>query len=154
MLGELETCCRQPEPILFLPYLRGERTPIWEPDARGMFIGINRRHGRADFIWSILEAVAFSNRQVLTLSGAEEGGGINEVRITGGAARSDLWCQIKADVLNLPIVRVESREAGLLGAAMVALTGMGTFLALEEGQRRLVRVDRTFLPEKKAGRPV
>lgn len=147
-LGESSKSRRQPEPILFLPYLRGERTPLWEPDARGLFLGMNRRHGRPDFIWSVLEGIAFANRQVLELAKTHASITASEVRITGGASRSDLWCQTKADVLSLPVIRTDSNEAGLLGAAMIALMGLEICSDLEEGQRRLVHVDRIFEPRK------
>ncbi len=148
LLRELPGSMRQKEPLLFLPYLRGERTPLWDPDVRGVFLGINRRHSRADFLWAILEGVAFSNRQVLEMVTAEEAGTVQEVRITGGAAASDIWCRTKADVLNLPMVRTRAHEAGLIGAAMVAFTGLGDHANLKECQETLVRVDRIFEPRR------
>jgi xylulokinase len=109
-LKDLEVVGRQPEPVLFLPYLRGERVPLWQPDARGLFLGLNRRHGRVDFIWAILEGVAFANRQVLELATKGSGEAVQEIRITGGAVESDAWCQTKADVLNLPLVRTRGKR--------------------------------------------
>ena len=147
-LKELGKSKRQPEPILFLPYLRGERTPLWEPDARGLFLGISRRHGRSDFIWSVLEGIAFANRQVLELASGHTSLAVQEIRITGGASLSNLWCQTKADVLNLPVVRTHASEAGLLGAAMVALVGLKIYSDLDEVQKRFVRIDRAFEPRK------
>jgi xylulokinase len=145
-LKDLQALKRQPEPILFLPYLRGERVPLWQPDARGLFIGLNRRHRRADFLWAVLEGVAFSNRQVLDLATKGSHELVKEVRITGGAAESDVWCQTKADVLNLPLVRTQGKEAALRGAAMVALVGLGEYGDISECQERLVSVERSFEP--------
>jgi len=148
LLYELPGFVRRKEPILFLPYIRGERTPLWDPDVRGAFLGINRQHCRTDFLWAILEGVAFSNRQVLEMATAEEACRVQEIRITGGAAASDIWCQTKADVLNLPVIRTRSTEAGLLGTAMVVLTGLGEYSRLQECQEALVRVERVFEPRK------
>jgi xylulokinase len=148
VLKDLPALKRQPEPILFLPYLRGERVPLWEPDARGLFIGLNRQHRRADFLWAVLEGVAFSNRQVLELAGRGTQVAVKEARITGGAAESDVWCQTKADVLNLPVVRTKGKEAALKGAAMVALIGLGECANLNDCQVRLVGVERIFEPRK------
>lgn len=137
---------RQPEPILFMPYLRGERVPLWDPDVRGLFLGINRRHSWGDFMWAIIEGVSFANRQILELASTDDTPAVQEVRITGGAATSDLWCQIKADVLNLPVVRTRSKEAGLLGGAMLALVGLGECSDLDECQKKFIKIERIFRP--------
>jgi xylulokinase len=148
VLKDLEGLARQPEPVLFLPYLRGERVPLWKPDARGLFLGLNRRHRRVDFIWAILEGVAFSNRQVLELATKGRQEVVKEVRITGGAVESNAWCQTKADVLGLPLVRTQGNEAAVRGAAMVALIGLGHYADITECQERLVRPERVFEPRK------
>jgi xylulokinase len=145
-LKGLQGLKRQPEPVLFFPYLRGERTPLWEPDSRAIFLGLNRRHGRADCIWAIMEGVAFSNRQILERAARPESETVTEVRITGGASASDIWCQVKADVLNRPVIRTRGQEAALRGAAMVALTGLGDCAGLEECEGRLVEVEQVFAP--------
>jgi xylulokinase len=137
---------RQPEPILFMPYLRGERVPLWDPDVRGLFLGMNRRHSWADFMWAIIEGVSFANRQILELASTDGTQAVQEIRITGGAATSDLWCQIKADVLNLPVIRTRSTEAGLLGGAMLALVGLGRHSNIDECQKQFVKIERTFRP--------
>lgn len=137
---------RQPEPILFMPYLRGERVPLWDPDVRGLFLGINRRHSWGDFMWAVIEGVSFANRQILEIASAEGTQAVQEIRITGGAASSDLWCQIKADVLNLPVLRTRSKEAGLLGGAMLALVGLGECSSIDECQKQYVKIERKFQP--------
>ncbi len=137
---------RQAEPVLFCPYLQGERTPLWSPEARALFLGLNRRHKEADLLWALVEGVAYNNRQVMELALGNSAEEVAEVRISGGAARSDPWCQVKADVLNRPVVRTGTREAGLLGAAMIALAGLDRSLSLERLQEDLVRVERVFQP--------
>ena len=132
---------------LFLPYLAGERTPLWDPDVRAGFLGVDRRHSALHLAWAVLEGVAFADRHGLELAFAASGSDPAEVRLTGGAARFDAWCQARADVLGRTIVRTREPEAGLLGAAMVALRGLGEFRDWDEAQARLVRVERRFEPD-------
>jgi xylulokinase len=144
LLDDLPSVARNQETVLFLPYLRGERTPLWNANARGLFLGMNRSHGRADLIWAVLEGVALANRQVLSLAETAAGGPAGEVRIGGGAARSKTWCQVKADVMGRPVVRPVNSEAGLLGAAMVAWTGLKEFGTFDQAETALVKVERRF----------
>lgn len=135
------------EPLLFLPYLAGERVPLWEPAARGVFFGLGRGHGAADLYRAVVEGVAFSSRQVVEGAIAAGAAPPDPFRIGGGAARSDLWCQTRADVLGAPVVRHDDAEAGLLGAAMTAWTGLGRFASLEAAQTALARPGRRFTPD-------
>ena len=144
LLDDLDSFGRHQERVLFLPYLRGERVPLWNTGARGLFLGLNRNHGRADLIWAVLEGVAMANRQVLSLAERACGDPADEVRIGGGAARSETWCQVKADVLGRPVIRVENPEPGLLGAAMVAWVGLNGFKTYDEAESAMVRVERRF----------
>ncbi len=137
---------RQVEPVLFFPYLQGERTPLWSPEARGLFLGLNRRHREVDLLWAVVEGVAYNNRQVLELALGSGGDDVAEIRISGGASHSDSWCQVKADVLARPVVRTDAQEAGLLGAAMIVLAGLDRSLPLARLQEDLVRVERVFEP--------
>ena len=108
-------------PILFLPYLSGERAPLWEPGARGVFLGLHRDHGPAAIARAVLEGVAFANRDLLSRAGV----GFDQVVLCGGGGRSDLWCQIRADVLGVPIQRSAVEEPGLAGAAALRLGRAG-----------------------------
>jgi xylulokinase len=144
LLNDLDSFARHQESVLFLPYLRGERVPLWKPGARGLFLGLNRNHGRNDLIWAVLEGVAMANRQVLSLAEKACGKPADEVRIGGGAARSETWCQIKADVLGRPVIRTENPEPGLLGAAMVAWVGLNKFNTFDEAESAMVKVERRF----------
>jgi xylulokinase len=135
-----------PEPPLFLPYLKGERVPFWEPALRGAWIGLSRRHGRADLAWSVLEGVAHLNRLVLDRAVAATGEMPAEVRFGGGGAANAVWCQIKADVLALPVVVPAGEEHGLIGAAIAAWTALGHYPSLEAAQLNLVRAGRRWCP--------
>jgi xylulokinase len=113
--------------LLFLPYLTGERTPYPDPLARGAFVGLTVRHTRAHLTRSVLEGVAFGLRDSFELMKEAGLAAITQVRITGGGARSALWRQILADVLNSELITVNTVEGAAYGAALLAATGTGTF---------------------------
>lgn len=146
-LGALLAAPRQPEPVIFLPYLMGERTPYWNPALRGAFVGLNRRHGPTDLAHAVLEGIAFVNRTVMTRAEAATGARIDEIRFGGGGAASEAWCQIKADVCNRPIALTGCAETGLLGCAMAAFHALGDMPTLAEAQDRLAPVVRHYAPD-------
>ena len=131
---------RHPQPVLFLPYLQGERVPYWNPSLRGAFVGLNRQHGAQDLLWAMMEGIAFLNRIVLERAEAAAGAPVREIRFGGGAASNPAWRQVKADVCGRPVVVGASGEPGILGAAAIALSALGHFSSLGEAQERLVRV--------------
>ena len=139
---------RQPQPLLFLPYLQGERVPYWDPSLRGALVGLNRRHGPTDLAFAVLEGVACLNRIVLERAEAALGRAATEIRFGGGAAANPIWGQIKADLCGRPVVVAASQEPGLLGAAIVAFTGLGRFTSLANAQQKLVSVARRFEPDQ------
>jgi xylulokinase len=113
--------------LLFLPYLMGERSPHWNPAARGVFLGLTLSHGRADMIRAVLEGVAFNLRIILDAF-LRQGVRVPSIRVIGGGAKSALWCQILADVMNRTIERLTLlEEATSLGAAIAGGVGTGVF---------------------------
>ncbi len=135
--------------LYFLPYLLGERSPHWNPNATGSFIGIGRHHGRAHLTRAVLEGVAFNLLtclQAFTQSGAT----VARVDAIGGGAASDVWLQIMADMWGVPVRRRTIVEEGnSLGAAVTAAVGLG--LVEDFGAARdLSEVTAEFTPE--AGR--
>jgi len=134
-------------PPLFLPFLEGERVPYWEPGLRGAFLGLSAAHGPADLLWSALEGIALLNREVLRRAEAAAGAPADVVRLGGGGARSALWARIKADALDRPIELCDQPEAGLVGAAAVAWTGLGRYPDLAAAQASMVRVARRVEPD-------
>jgi xylulokinase len=143
----LEAVLAQPpqdQPLLFLPYLQGERTPYWDPDLRGAFVGLQRRHGPADLALSVLEGVAFLNRIVLGQAEAAFGFSASEIRFGGGGAANAAWAQIKADVCGRTVSTSAAAEPGLLGGAIAAAVLHGE--SLEDAQARLSRPARRFEP--------
>lgn len=105
--------------LVFLPYLMGERTPVWDPEARGVFAGLTSRHGRAHLYRAVLEGVAFAFRQIAEISGAA----LEAVTALDGGARSPLWRQILADVLGVPVRAGSGGTAS--GSAFLAALGAG-----------------------------
>ena len=115
------------EGLLFLPYLTGERTPHPDPLARGSWVGLTVRHNRAHLTRAVLEGVAFGIKDSFTLIQNAGLGIIEQVRISGGGAKSPLWRQIIADVLNVELVTVNTTEGAAYGAALLASVGAGVF---------------------------
>jgi xylulokinase len=110
---------------LFLPYLIGERSPHWNPNARACFIGLTMSHGRGEMARAALEGVAYNLRTILDAF-RRQGAQITTLRVIGGGARSAIWRQILADVLDVPLQRPRlAAEATALGAAVAAGVGVG-----------------------------
>jgi xylulokinase len=129
------------EGLLMLPHLCGALCPEADPRARGVFAGITLSHGRGHFVRAILEATAFLMRGNLEMLGAL-GVSVREIRSIGGAARSDLWLQIKADVCGRDLLVMECEEVASLGTAMLSFVGNGTYRSLEAARAQMVRVRR------------
>jgi xylulokinase len=146
-IASLTSRPRDAQPALFLPFLQGERTPYWEPALRGAWLGLNRRHGPADLAFAVLEGIAFLNRVILERAEAALGSRAEEIRFGGGGAANAAWCRIKADVTGRPVVVGAAEEPGLLGAAIVAWAGLGTFPDIGAAQQALVRRAHTYLPD-------
>lgn len=130
----------------FLPHLGGERAPVWDAQSRGSFARLDGSVGPAQLARSVMEGVAFSVRWAFEALQHSAGRTIGTVRIGGGGARSDTWCQIRADVLGMRLERTAVPAAAALGAAIIAGVGCGRFAALSPAIRQLVRYDREFLP--------
>lgn len=132
--------------MVFLPYMAGERSPIWDPKAKGMFWGLDFAKTKGHFVRACMEGVAFALRH--NLETAEAAGAHAEVlRAMGGSANSLLWTQIKADVTGKPIVVPSSDTATTLGAAMLAGVGTGYYENYEEAVRLTVRETRRHEPD-------
>lgn len=112
------------EGLLFLPFLSGERAPYWNANARGLFFGLSLHHKREHFIRAVLEGVIFSVFSV-AVALRDLAGPAQDIRASGGFARSPLWRQILADVLGREVMVPESHEASALGAAVLALHAVG-----------------------------
>lgn len=112
-------------PLLFHPYLRGERTPFWDADLRGAFFGLTERHGPGDLVRAVMEGIAFVNRIVLERAEDATATKARQLHIAGGGARNRVWNQIRADALGRPVEASAARELGLVGCLAVARVGLG-----------------------------
>jgi xylulokinase len=131
--------------LIFLPYLMGERTPHSDPYARGCFIGLNMTHNRGHMTRAILEGVAFGLRDSLEII-KELNIPVNEVRVSGGGAKSVLWRQILADIFGVRVDMVNATEGPAFGAAIMAAVGYGIFKDVEEATSELIKVNDSVYP--------
>ena len=132
-------------PVYFLPYLSGERTPHNDPLARGAFVGMNTTTTRADMTQAVMEGVTYSLRDILERV-RELGADVQTARIIGGGAKSPLWCQMTADILRLKVEKIQTGEGPAFGAAILAMVGAGAFTTVEEACTKLIAVSETFAP--------
>jgi len=117
--------------LLYLPYLMGERTPHRDPDCRGVFFGLSAAHGRPEMIRAVLEGVAFSLCDSLSII-RELGVKVDFVRVAGGGAKSTLWKQIIADCFDCELRTLATDEGPALGAALLAGVGSGVYRSVPE----------------------
>jgi len=113
--------------LLYLPYLQGERTPLWDPKARGSFFGLTAETSRPDLARAVLEGTAFALRGIIDCLEEVLGTSVEEIRAVGGGTRNPLWNQIKADVLGKRLAVLEFQETSALGAALLAGMGAGIY---------------------------
>lgn len=128
------------EGLLFLPYLTGERTPHPDPLARGAWVGLTIRHGRPHLTRAVLEGVAFGIKDSFTLIQGAGLGSIQQVRVSGGGAKSPLWRQIMADVLAAELVTVNTTEGAAYGAALLAAVAAGFYATVEEACQATIQI--------------
>lgn len=126
------------EGLLYLPYLNGEKTPINNPNARGVFFGLSVRHGLNELCRSIMEGITFSMRDSIEL--CREFVPVHEVCANGGGAKSALWRQMQADIYNANVLTLNADEGGVAGAAILAGYGTGYFSSIKEGCDSMLRV--------------
>lgn len=135
------------EGLLFLPYLSGERTPYPDPLARGAWIGLTARHGQAHLTRAILEGVAFGLKDMFSLMKGAGLGPIEQIRVSGGGARSSLWRQILADILEAELVTVNTTEGAAFGAALLAGVGAGVWPDVDTACAQTISVNDRVSPQ-------
>jgi xylulokinase len=145
LLNEAQSWPPGTEGLAFLPCLAGERTPHADPAARGAFVGLSQRHDRGALVRAVLEGVAFGPRDSLDLI-AELGQDPQIGRVSGGGARGDVWLQIVASILELPLERVQVDEGAAYGAALLGGTASGTFTDIGAAVATTVRPQRRIEP--------
>jgi len=133
-------------PVYFLPYLMGERSPINDTDARGAFIGMSMDTTRADLVQAVLEGVSFAVRDSFEAA-KSLGLQIPSSRLCGGGAKSELWQKILANVLNIPLELPVSEQGPGMGGAMLAMVACGAYPTVQAAADALVQVDKVVPPD-------
>jgi len=132
--------------LLFLPYLCGERTPHPDPLARGAWVGLTNRHTRAHLTRAVLEGVAFGLKDIFSLMQSVGMREIEQVRVSGGGAKSTVWRQILADVLESELVTVNTTEGAAYGAALLAGVAAGVWPNVDVACAQTIRVSDRIIP--------
>ena len=133
------------EGLLMLPYLLSERAPHWSSVARGAYVGLTRHHGRGHLVRAGIEGVCLQLALVLA-SVRDAGNEVREIRATGGFARSDLWRQMLADALGMPIGFAAGHEGSAFGAALLAMDALGLVEGIDRAAQ-LVDIEDVVEPE-------
>lgn len=137
--------------VTFLPYLAGERAPLWDPQARGALLGLGLHSTRADIARAVYEGLALSLAHIAQTMAAC-GTAIGEVRLAGGLARNALLAQIKADVLDRPVLLLADHELTTLGLAVIASVALGQHADHASASRSFVAVRGRIAPQPDAVR--
>jgi len=133
--------------LIFLPYLMGERSPIWDSDAKGVFFGLRMNHTKYHFVKAIMEGVSFAfknNLEVMEELGIE----INEMKFLGGGSKSENWMEIMAGVLNKKIKVVIGSETGALGISIMCGLALGIYDSPKQAAEMLASESRDYYREK------
>ncbi|WP_228727699.1 FGGY-family carbohydrate kinase [Fusibacter ferrireducens] len=131
--------------LYFLPYLMGERSPHNDADARGVFWGLNMTHDQAAMSRAVLEGVAFGLRDSFEIFSAL-GQPVEEIRINGGGAQNEFWCQMIADMLNTKVVKLETDAGPAYGAAILAAVGNAVYDSVENACDALIATSISYEP--------
>jgi xylulokinase len=134
--------------LVFLPYLAGERAPVWDPSKRGVLRGLSLETGRPEFARSVLEGVCFAIRDIINIM-EETAFSINELRVAGALSGGDLLNRIKADITQKPVLVPKQKETELMGLAIIGSCALGRYASFAEAASALVQIDREFLPNEK-----
>lgn len=134
------------EGLIFLPYLTGERTPHQDPDAKGVFFGLNLRHTKMHFIRSVMEGVGFALKDSLELM-KDLNINIEEVRLVGGGAKSKFWRGMLSDIFDSPIRTLKVEEGAPYGALLLAGIGVGVYKDVEDASK-VIELGEVHAPNK------
>ena len=142
---EAEKVAAGSDGMVFLPYMAGERSPIWDPDAKGVFYGLDFSKTKGHLIRSCMEGVAYSLKHNLDIA-EHVGANVKELLAVGGSANSALWMQIKSDITGKPLAVPFSDTATTLGAALLAGVGVGLYQDFEDAVSPTVKSTRRDEP--------
>ena len=132
--------------LIYLPYLMGERTPILDSDARGVFFGLSAKHTKYHMARAVIEGVSYSLYSCLEILN-EVGISTEDMALCGGGGKSAFWQKMLADVYMIPIKTMESGEGAALGAAILGGVAAGVYYSVANGCEMTVRAKKTVYPE-------
>jgi xylulokinase len=130
---------------VFLPYLAGERAPIWDPSRRGAFAGLSLEHARGDLARSVCESIGFVLKLVTDIA-VSDGHRVDSIRVSGRLGGSELLCAIKADIIGIPVEVPRQVECEIIGCSIACAIALGEASGLADASRSVVGVSRTFEP--------
>ena len=130
------------EGLIALPHLCGTVMPENCPNAKGVFFGMEMKHGKGHFLRAIMESVAYMIREYVEFMDLP----IDQIRSMGGGAKSKIWCNVKSSVTGKTIVTLKENETACLGSAMFAGVGIGVFADTESATDKIVRINKTYTP--------
>ncbi len=133
------------EGLIFLPYMAGERSPIWDKNAKGIFYGVSYKKTKAHFIRAIMEGCAYALRHNLEVA-EESDVKVDKLYAVGGAANSSLWCQIKSDITGKIIEVPVSDNATTLGVALLAGYGIGIYKDISKTIKGIIKSKASYFP--------
>ncbi len=136
------------EGIIFLPYLMGERTPHKDPFAKGVIFGISGYHKKGNILRAVMEGITFGLLDSLSLIEKMKVP-INQIRLSGGGARSPFWCQMQSDIFGKEAVKLNIEEGSSFGAALLASVGTGIFPSLKDACQKVIKIKETYKPDLK-----
>lgn len=140
-----ELARRQPNDLLFLPYLVGTNAPEFHSEATGVFWGLRQEHDSIDMAGAVMEGVSFVLKKNCTHI-AQKGVTLTGIIATGGGAKSPVWCQYQANITGLPVYIPGEKEAACLGAAMIAGVSDGCFASFEKAASACVKMEKHYTP--------
>lgn len=117
--------------LSFLPYIYGERSPVWDANAKGLFVQISGMHGKSHFMRAILEGICFSLNEIM-LALEENGSPVDTIYASGGFSKSPFWLQMLADISGKPVLVSEEGDASAIGAAFIGLAAAGLISGLDQ----------------------
>ncbi len=134
--------------VIFLPYLTGERSPIWDPYARGAFVGLTLGHGTKEMARAVVESIGFAIRDILEVM-ADNNLLMDDIRVAGSQSQIEVLNQIKADITGKRILIPTVAESELVGDACIGLVSLGEFESLHAACRQCVQIEREFTPDSR-----
>jgi gluconokinase len=144
LAGNVDACS---DGLIFLPYLFGERAPIWDEKARGVYFGIHGSHHLGHFARATIEGILFAMYSIYEIITSDHDG-IFEVRATGGYLRSELMVQIQADIFGIPVGVPSNFEGSSIGSAILALKALGRIGSYDEISE-FIKVEKIYKPDQK-----